>query len=235
MYTALTYGNVSGIHRSAVVLLTCPSLGTRWLNVRCSRNLMVTMACRCNPSLLCCSPSILTQKERRWCRWLVRLSSESQPNNRRDNSDPWPPLPLLPPGVCGWCTDTCLGAGRWCGAEKRQATAKLKQPNLDRAKPEPNHPQQFDDSCILHRLQRFCLILLSAQLTWCPSPRSGFSQRRHAHCTPTARTGLVEPIVWGSVSCAVVLQHDGTSLARCNMERQPDQLASSPPSMLTRR
>lgn len=65
MYTALTSGNVSGIHRSAVVLLTCPSLGTRWLNVRCSRNLMVTMACRCNPSLLCCSLSILTQKERR--------------------------------------------------------------------------------------------------------------------------------------------------------------------------
>lgn len=37
---------------------------------------------------------------------------------------------------------------------------------------------------------------------------------RDAHCTPTAQTGLVEPIVWGSVSCAVVLQHDGTSLGQ---------------------
>lgn len=157
---------------------------------------------------------------------VVRKSAQ-QSTRRRDISNPWPLAPLSP-GVCGWCTDTCLGAVR-CGEATghSQVEATQPRPSQTRAKP-PLTSLTIAAYCIVYSdLSHPRLRPLCSQLTSRLSPRSGLTQRRDAHCTPTARTGLVEPIVWGPDSSAVVLQHDGTCLARCNTERQPDQLASS--------
>lgn len=81
---------------------------------------------------------------------VVRKSAQ-QSTRRRDISNPWPLAPLSP-GVCGWCTDTCLGAVR-CGEATghSQVEATQPRPSQTRAKPPPH---QSDNSCVLHRLQR---------------------------------------------------------------------------------
>lgn len=57
------HGNVGGIDRSTVLLTRL--FNTRWLGMRCSRNLMVTMFCRCNPNSYVAPRAHTTHKERR--------------------------------------------------------------------------------------------------------------------------------------------------------------------------